>query len=418
MEIIKLKLKDIRPYENNAKLHPHEQVEQIKNSIIRFGNNDPIAVDEDNVIIEGHGRYEALKELGYEEAEVIVLTGLSEDEKSAYRIVHNQLTMNTDWDMSMLKDELSKISIDMKGLGLDEALLDQIEDEHAEAKEDDFNVSEALDEIEEPMSKLGDIYQLGDHRLMCGDSTSAEDVAKLMDDTVADLVMTDPPYNINVSNSQGMTIENDNLNDTEFSKFLSDAFVNLKNSLKDGGSFYVWFATKTHVAFETALNAAGLNVRQELVWVKNQFVLGRSDYHWKHEPCLYGWKDGDSHYFVNDRTQSNVIDNSIDVDNVPADVLRDYVKKIHECTTVHYANKPLLNDLHPTMKPIPLIGKLIKNSSRQHEIILDLFGGSGSTLIACEQLKRSCYMMEYDPKYADVIIKRWENLTGRKAVKL
>lgn len=255
---------------------------------------------------------------------------------------------------------------------------------------------------------------------MCGDSTNPEDVDKLMDGTIADLVVTDPPYNVNISNSYGMTIDNDNLQDEQFYDFLNKAFANMYLYLKEGGAFYVWYAGKEHINFETALRANDLTVKQQLIWVKSQFILGRQDYQWQHEPCLYGWKEGTGHYFTYDRTQSTTIEqDKIDYDALTKEEAIKMLKNIYLSdtpSTIIREKKPTVNDLHPTMKPIALLGKLIKNSSEKEEVVLDLFGGSGSTLIACEELNRKCYMMEYDPRYADVIVKRWETMTGKKAV--
>ena len=418
MKIESIDINKLVPYERNAKLHPVEQIEQIKKSISEFGNNDPIAIDEDNIIIEGHGRYTALKELGYKKAECIILSGLSEEQKKAYRIAHNQLTMNTDWDMDLLKEELTKISLDMSDLGFDEELLNSIEDEYTEVHEDNFDLEEALEEIDEPKSKSGDIYQLGNHVLMCGDSTSFIDLNLLLDGEEVDLFLTDPPYNINISNSQGMTIENDNMNKEKFVKFLSEAFKCADRAMKDGAAFYVWYADTSAAEFHKACNNIGWQIRENLIWVKSQFILGRQDYQWRHEPCLYGWKDGAAHYFIKDRTQSTIIDDSVSLETMTEDDLREYVKSLIEYSSVLYEKKPTVNDNHPTMKPLKLMGRLIKNSSKKNDIVLDLFGGSGSTLIACEQLGRSCYMMELDPKYVDVIIKRWEKETGQEAVLL
>lgn len=409
MKISKVRIADIIPYEYNAKLHPKEQIEQIKNSIREFGNNDPIAVDENNVIIEGHGRYEALRSLDYDEIDVIVLEGLSEEQKKAYRIVHNQLTMNSGWDMDTLKAELSKIDLNLVELGIDESLLNEVEEELKEATDDNFEID--FDETPSIVRK-GDVWQLGNHRLMCGDSTDKSDVGILMSDVPADLLVTDPPYNINISNSQGMTIENDNMERSEFLEFLKKAMDCADSVMKEGASFYIWYADTSAVEFH---RACPWQIRENLIWVKNQFIMGRQDYHWRHEPCLYGWKDGAAHYFINDRKQSTVIDDSIDLETAN---LKEYVKQLFDYSTVLYEKKPTVNDLHPTMKPIPLIGRLVKNSSRSGEIVLDLFGGSGSTLIACEQLGRECRIMEYDVRYADVIIKRWEDFTGKKAVLL
>lgn len=415
MQIELINIDEIIPYENNAKLHPKEQIEQIKKSILEFGNNDPIAIDKNNVIVEGHGRLLALKELGYEEIEVIKLGHLTEEQRKAYTLIHNKLTMNTDFDIEILESELAAINIiDMNDFDFD---LD-IEIEESTI-EDDYDVEEKLEEIEEPKSKYGDIYKLGKHRLMCGDSTSFEDVKKLMNEDKADLLLTDPPYNVNISNSDGMTIENDNMSDENFKQFLNAAFKNASASLKKGGAFYIWHGDSETVNFRNSCEDNELSVRQCLIWVKNGFNFGRQDYKWKHEPCLYGWKEGSSHYFIDEYNNPTVIEDEINIDLLKKDELKKLVEELlsdRVPTTIIHEDKPLKNDKHPTMKPINLLSLQIKNSSKKEEIVLDLFGGSGSTLISCEQLNRKCYMMEYDPKYVDVIIDRWETLTGQKAV--
>lgn len=414
MKIEQLEIDKIIPYENNAKLHPKEQIEQIKKSIQEFGNNDPIAIDKNNVVIEGHGRLIALKELGYEKVEVIKLGHLTEEQRRAYTLIHNKLTMDTDFDLDILQEELEKIiDIDMSYYDFD---LD-IEIEEP-AKEDNFDLDETLESIAIPKTKPGDIYKLGNHYLMCGDSTNAADVSKLMNGSIADLLLTDPPYNVNISNSEGMTIENDNMPDDEFKNFLNEAFKNASNHLKAGGAFYIWHGDSETVKFRNACTDNDLLVKQCLIWVKNGFNFGRQDYKWKHEPCLYGWKNGASHYFIDEYNNPTVIEDNIDISKLKKEELKKLLEKIldsNDPTTVIHEDKPLKNDLHPTMKPINLLSDLIRNSSRKEEIVLDLFGGSGSTLITAEQLKRKCYMMEYDPKYCDVIINRWEELTGRKA---
>ena len=404
----------IKPYENNAKIHTEEQVAQIIRSIQEFGMNDPIAIwSEDNIIIEGHGRLMACKELGMEEVPIIRLDDLTDEQRKAYTLVHNQTTMNTGFDLDILNAELESLDIDMSDFGFEDITEDDIDIE-----EDGFEFDEE-EQRPEPKSKLGQIYQLGNHRLMCGDSTKQEDIKKLMNGELADLVVTDPPYNVNVKNSQGMQIENDDMEDKAFKEFLVKAFGNLESSLKEGGAFYIWYASKEHINFEQALNENDLYVRQQLVWVKNNFILGRSDYHWRHELCLYGWKDGEGHYFIDDRTQSTIIEDAgVDFDKLKKEEAIEMLKKIYKdgiSTTAIYEDKPTVNDLHPTMKPLSLLARLIKNSSQAKENVLDLFGGSGSTLITCEQLDRKCYMMEFDPVYVDVIIKRWEDFTGKKA---
>lgn len=424
LKIEALNVADLTPYENNAKLHPDEQVAQIKKSIERYGMNDPIGVWRDkagrNIIVEGHGRYIACKELGIEKVPVIRLDHMSETEMKEYIIVHNKTTMNSDFDYDILFEELKKLNeLDSEW---DAAFFDfniaPIEEN--EPTDDNFDVEEAIHA--EPISKRGQVYQLGNHRLMVGDSTSESDVAKLMNGAEADLVVTDPPYNVAIENSQGMTIENDNMSSVAFNEFLTKAFKNLRDNLKAGGAFYIWFASREHINFETALNNNNLQVRQELIWNKNSLILGRQDYNWKHEPCLYGWKDGASHYFIDDRTQTTVIeDTKQDFKKMKKEELVELLEKIYSdkvSSTIINENKPAKNDLHPTMKPIPLIARQVKNSSKMGEIVLDLFGGSGSTLITCEQVKRKCYMMEYDPVYADVIIARWEQFTGKTAVLL
>lgn len=415
MQIELINIDEIIPYENNAKLHPEEQIEQIKKSILEFGNNDPIAIDKNNVIVEGHGRLLALKELGYKEIEVIKLGHLTEEQRKAYTLIHNKLTMNTDFDIEILESELASINIiDMTDFDFD---LD-IEMEETTI-EDDYDVEEKLERIEEPKSKPGDIYQLGEHRLMCGDSTSLEDVKKLMNEDKADLLLTDPPYNVNISNSDGMTIENDNMSDENFKQFLNAAFKNASASLKNGGAFYIWHGDSETVNFRNACEDNDLSVRQCLIWVKNGFNFGRQDYKWKHEPCLYGWKDGASHYFIDEYNNPTVIEDNLNIDLLKKEELKKLVEELlsdRVPTTIIHEDKPLKNDKHPTMKPINLLSFQIKNSSKKEEIVLDLFGGSGSTLICAEQLNRKCYMMEYDPKYVDVIIDRWETLTSKKAV--
>lgn len=407
-----LPIDEIKPYKNNAKIHTPEQIDQIKASIQQFGMNDPIGIwSKENIIVEGHGRLLACQELGYKEIPVIRLDDLTDEQRKAYTLAHNQLTMNTGFDLDILNQELADISIDMQEFGFEDINKDDFNIE-----EDDFEFNE--EEIPEAKAKRGEIYKLGEHILMCGDSTARQDVEKLLNGKIADLVVTDPPYNVAISNSQGMTIENDDMSDENFRKFLNSAFENMSDSLKEGGAFYVWYASREHINFESALLNNNLTVRQQLIWVKNSLVLGRQDYQWRHEPCLYGWKDGEGHYFIYDRTQSTVMEQKeIDIDKLSPEESKELLKKIYSeiPSTIIKENKPQKNNLHPTMKPIELIGRLIHNSSEKGQIVLDLFGGSGSTLIACEQLGRKCYMMEYDPIYVDAIIQRYEEFTGKKA---
>ena len=432
MEIINIPIDEITPDPNNAKDHPRWQIEQIKNSIEQFGNLDPIGIwGDENLIVEGHGRYEALKELGYHEAECIRLDWLTEEERRAYAITHNALTMNSGWLEDKLQMNLEEISgIDMSVFGF---VPEDYAEELGEIDEGEFQIpDDALEH--EPKAKLGDIYQLGRHRLMCGSSTDANDIDRLIGGAVMDLVITDPPYNVNYGDKAEMLGEyekghrntkkilNDNMDDASFFNFLFDFYTQMMRVLKEGGAYYIFHADTEGLNFRSALKAAGGSVRECLIWVKNQLVLGRQDYQWKHEPCLYGWKDGAGHYFIDDRKQTTVMEDKIDIDSMSEQECRDILKEIYFgdkiATTILHENKPTVNDLHPTMKPVKLIARLMVNSSKQGENVFDGFGGSGSTLMAAEQLGRNAYLMELDPKFIDAIIERWERYTGEKAVKI
>lgn len=390
MQVQSMKISEVKPYPNNPR-NNDDGVEAVANSIKEFGWQQPIVVDKDNVIIVGHTRYKAAKKLGMDKVPVVVASNLSDEQVRAYRLADNKTGELTDWDMGLLDDELADIAdIDMSDFGFD---LD-LDDDEVEVQEDDFD-----DEIpEEPKSKLGQIYQLGRHRLMCGDSTNPEMVKKLVGGVQCDLLLTDPPYNVDYSSKaygkdkssktrKNNQIANDKMTPDEFYKFLLSVFQNAKDNLKDGASFYIWFSDLTTVEFNNAANEAELLVKETLIWEKNNIVLGRQDYQHNHEPCLYGWVKGGSHSWYSDRKQ----------------------------TTVMHFDKPQRSDLHPTMKPVALFDYQIKNSTKSGDVVLDLFGGSGTTIMACEQDGRNAYVMEYDPKYVDVIIKRWEDFTGKKA---
>lgn len=386
-----LNISELKPYENNPRFND-KAVDAVAASIKEFGFKVPIVVDKNNVIVAGHTRLKAAQKLGLEEIPVIVADDLTEEQIKAFRLADNKVGEIAEWDFEKLEMELKNIEMDMSEFNFDMKELTKEFDKNKEVTEDDFDIDKAVEEIDVPTSKRGDVFQLGNHRLMVGDSTSKEDVEKLMNGKKADCVVTDPPYNVAYEGltKDKLTIMNDKMSPEQFKEFLTEAFRRLHEILKDGGAFYIWLASREQVNFETALNEAGLQVRQQLIWNKNCMTLGRQDYQWKHEPCLYGWKDGASHNWYSDRSQTTVMD----------------------------FNKPNRNGEHPTMKPLELIGYQIKNSSKENDIVADLFGGSGTTIIACEQLDRRCYTMELDPKYCDVIIKRWEMLTGKKAVKL
>lgn len=381
-----LPIGDLKAYERNAKLHPAEQIQQIKTSIQEFGFNDPVAVWNDNEIIEGHGRLIAAKELGYTEIPVIRLDSLTDEQLKAYMLVHNKLTMDTGFDLELLNIELGSINdIDMTEFGFE---FEMFSEDSSEVVEDDYN--EELPE--EPKSKLGDIYQLGRHRLMCGDSTNVEQVKVLTNGELVDMLLTDPPYNVAYEGKtkDKLKIKNDNMEDTAFRQFLCSAFSAANEVMKAGAVYYIWHSDSEGYNFRGACHDIGWQVREVLIWNKNSMVLGRQDYQWKHEPCLYGWKDGASHLWASDRKQTTVID----------------------------FNKPNKSDIHPTMKPVGLFDYQIQNNTKGGDIVLDLFNGSGTTIIACEQNGRKAYCMELDPKYVDAAIDRWEKFTGQKAVKL
>lgn len=413
MEIREINISEIKPYEKNPRKN-QKAVPYVARSIEKFGFKVPIVIDRNNVIVAGHTRYLAAIKLGYMTVPCIVADDLTDKQVKAFRLADNKVAEKAEWDFDLLNEELLELdAYEMFELGFEDILK-----EEAEPVEDDYEPD--IEEAKETNVKPGQIYQLGKHRLMCGDSTNWRDVEKLLEGGVADLVVTDPPYNVDISNSKGMKIENDAMSREKFIDFLSAAFENLGNALKPGGAFYIWFASRTHIEFEEALNNNNLQVRQELIWNKNSLVLSRQDYQWKHEPCLYGWKDGAAHYFTDDRTQTTVIEDvKPDFKKMKKEEMVKMLEDIYSdriSTTIINENRPSANDLHPTMKPIKLIARLIKNSSKEEERVLDLFGGSGSTLIACEQLNRECFTMEYDPVYAQVIIDRWEQFTGGKAV--
>ncbi|GAY71441.1 site-specific DNA-methyltransferase [Streptococcus canis] len=421
METERLSLKELIPYEKNAKKHPQYHVDQIKRSIEQFGNIDPIAIDENNMILEGHGRYLALKALGMTEVPVIRIKHLSAEEKKAYILVHNQLTLSTGFDFSILEEELSDIaSLDMTDFGFSTRFWERpILDIHPD--EDDSFMKEDKEMVETSVDE-GVIYQLGRHRLMCGDATNPEHVAKLLDGKTIDLYLTDPPYNVAYEGktAEAMTISNDNLSRSAFEAFLGQAFSVVDAYLKPGGAFYIWYADKERLSVSKALESCGWDIKQTLIWVKDHFVLGRQDYQWQHEPCIYGWKGGAKHYFISDFSLSTLFESSQSLSQLTKDNLIDLIKSYQEKmpTTILREKKPFRNKEHPTMKPVPLIERLIRNSSCQGELVFDSFIGSGATLLACENLNRRCYGIELDPKYVSVTLKRYEELTGQKPIKL
>lgn len=363
---------------------------KIKNSIVKFGFVSPLVINKDMTVIGGHQRLKVLKDLGITEVECIVVD-LDKTNEKALNIALNKI--QGDWDedkLEALLQELKLEEFDMNLTGFDFDEVDEILNDINGTKEDNFDVDSAYEEIEEPITKPGDIWILGNHRLMCGDSTHKDDIMRLMNNQDADMLLTDPPYNVDYvgKTAEALKIKNDNMDDNQFYEFLKKVFENMYIVTKEGASIYVFHADTEGINFRKAFKDVGFKLAECLIWKKDCFVMGRQDYQWQHEPVLYGWKEGKAHYFINDRTQSTILE----------------------------FDRPKQSTLHPTMKPIDLIAKLIKNSSKENDIILDLFGGSGSTTIAAEQLNRKSYTMELDPKYCDVIVKRWETMTNREAI--
>ncbi len=417
LKIEYLPVTSLKPYERNAKLHPADQVERIANSLIEFGWRQPCVVDSNNVLIAGHGRLlgakKAKEKTGDPKFDLVPCVradDLTPEQIKAYRLVDNK-TNESEWDLDILPEELASIiDIDMTSFGFD--LVD-----NAEVVEDDYEPVVP----EEPRSKIGQLYQLGRHRLMCGDSTIEADVIRLCNGWSMDMVLTDPPYNVNLGNCgskdearkrhmrlDGLVIQNDNMDSAEFQEFLVKAFSNIRAALRNGGVFHVWHAESESVNFRTALKKCGLPVRQMLIWVKSSPAFGRQDFQRQYEcvltgeafdleeddsgsgydTALYGWKDGSAHSWYKDRKQRDVL----------------------------FFDKPVASKEHPTMKPVLLFDYEMRCNTKPGDTVLDLFGGSGTTMIAAEQNGRTAFVMEYDPRFVDVIIDRWEKFTGGKAV--
>ena len=381
MNIVNVKIEEITPYANNPRIND-AAVESVAKSIEKFGFIGAIILNKDKVIINGHTRVKACKKLGMETVPAIIVDHLTKEQEDALRIADNKTGEIAEWNEDLLRAELKALEeagFGIEDLGFDnselEALLEG--DVSVSVGETDPNAAPEVPEV--AVSRLGEVYVLGNHRLVCGDSTKAEDVGRVCKEGEADMWLTDPPYNVAYEGSNGLTIQNDSMEDVKFREFLRTAFGHAEKALKPGAPFYIFHADSEGYNFRGACHDIGLRVRQCLVWKKNALVLGRQDYQWIHEPCLYGWKEGGPHPWYADRSQ----------------------------TTVMEFNKPKKNDVHPTMKPVEMLVYLLQNSSKRGDVVLDTFGGSGSTLIACEQTGRVCKTVELDPRYCDAIRRRW-----------
>ena len=390
MNIEHVPVGELIPFAKNSRTHDDAQVAQIAASIKEFGFTNPILIDEQSGIIAGHGRLLAARKLQLTEVPCIRLSHLTDAQKRAYVIADNKLALNAGWDDEMLALELG----DLKDMEFDLSLTgfstDEINALLTPTVVEGLTDEDAVPEIpENPVTKLGDVWVLGKHRLMCGDSTSVDAAATLCKESAVDMLLTDPPYNVAYEGGtkEKLTIQNDSMGNDQFRQFLRDAFVTADTVMKSGAVFYIWHADSEGYNFRGACSDAGWKVRQCLIWKKSSLVMGRQDYHWKHEPCLYGWKEGAGHLWAADRKQ----------------------------TTIFEFDKPSRNGEHPTMKPVGLFEYQMLNNTKGGDIVLDLFGGSGTTMLAAEKHGRVAYLMELDPKYCDVIVQRWQEFTGKTA---
>lgn len=378
------------PYANNARTHSPEQINKLRSSLREFGFINPVIIDRDYGVIAGHGRILAAREENISEVPCVFADHLTEAQKKAYIIADNRMAMDAGWDEELLRVEieaLQEMDFDPMLTGFDEAELADLfgAGEEGDVKDDDYDLTAALEKA--AFVQRGDIWTVGRHRLMCGDATSKEDVDALMDGKTGNMILTDPPYGVSFKSGSGLTIANDSIRGTEFYRFLLDAFNNMKEHIEKGGSAYCFHADTEGLTFRQAFSDAGFHLAGVCIWVKNSLVLGRSDYQWQHEPVLYGFLKDGKHKWYSDRKQ----------------------------TTVWNFDKPKRNKDHPTSKPLDLLAYPIRNSTQANGIVIDTFGGSGSTLMACEQMDRICYTMELDEKYASVILRRYVDGGGDPA---
>ena len=374
------------PYVNNARTHSPEQINKLRSSLREFGFINPVIIDRNYGIIAGHGRVIAAREEGITEVPCVFVDHLTDSQKKAYILADNRMALDAGWDEELLRVEIESLQAENFDVGLtgfdDKEIADLFKTENEQVEDDDFDLSAALEKA--AFVEEGDVWVVGKHRLVCGDATNPEDVNKLMDGKRANLIVTDPPYGVSFKSSSGLTIQNDSMKNEEFYQFLKNAFTNMAAHLEPGGAAYVFHADTEGLNFRQAFIDAGFHLAGCCIWVKDSLVLGRSDYQWQHEPVLYGFLKNGKHSWYSDRKQ----------------------------TTIWNFKKPKRNENHPTSKPLDLLSYPIGNSSQENAIVVDTFGGSGSTMMACERSNRICYMMELDKKYASVILRRYVEDTG------
>ena len=413
MQVTKVKINSIKTNPKNPRLIKDDKFKKLVNSIKEFPQMlelRPIVVDENNIIFGGNMRHKACIEAGLKEVYIVQAKDLTELQKDEFIVKDNVGFGEWDWDILANEWDTDKLT----DWGLDLPL--DVSVQELEAEEDDYEIP---NEINTDIV-IGDLFEIGEHRLLCGDSTQVETWQKVMDDKLCDMVMTDPPYNVDYQGGTGLKIMNDKMENNTFYQFLYDFYIALGSYTKKGGAWYVWHADSEGANFRSAFVNSGLLLKQCLVWVKNSLVMGRQDYQWKHEPCIYGWKEGAAHYFTNERTHTTVIEDKLDIKKLTKDEMKKMLTEMlsdKTKSTIIHCDKPHRSAEHPTMKPILLLAPLIQNSSKENEIVSDGFLGSGSTMVASHQLKRKCYGMELDPKYCQVIIDRMKKLDPSLEIK-
>lgn len=412
---MKVDIRKIRSNPNNPRIIKNDKFQKLVKSIQEFPEMldlRPIVVDKDLMVLGGNMRLKACIEAGLMEVPILIAENLTPEQEAEFIIKDNSSFGEWDWDL--LANEWDPEKLEEWGIDVP---VDFEEEKFIEAKEDEYEIPEEIN----TNILVGDLIEIGPHKLLCGSSTETDEWAKIMEDKLCDLVVTDPPYNVNYQGRNGLKIMNDKMENSDFYQFLYDFYTALGSYTKPGGAWYVWHADSEGANFRRAMADSGLLVKQCLIWVKNALVMGRQDYQWKHEPCLYGWKEGAAHYFTNERNHTTIIEDRVDVNKMSKqemkkmlnDILSDKTK-----TTIIHCDKPTKNDVHPTMKPILLLAPLIQNSSREGELVCDAFLGSGSTMVAAHQLNRKCYGMELDPKYCQVIVDRMHKLDPTLEIKI